>query len=227
MLKNVRWWVPISVRKLYGAEGEDDDPAADSQADDDSDGDDDDSSDDSKPDTFDRDYVEKIRQEAAAKRVAAKTEKERADALEAELEAIKQAEMNDLEKATTAAEKAAAKATAAEARADAAEAALKQSTISTAVTLAAVEQNFQDPQDALSMISQDELLDEEGEVSGKAVKSALTKLAKAKPYLLKTRPSGSGDGGPTGPPGDEKSFEAKQKAYLKQMTESGGRIPAA
>lgn len=225
MLKNVRWWVPISIQKLYGAEGEDDDPAPESQADDD--GGDDDSDDDVSDDTFDRAYVEKIRQEAAAKRVAAKTEKERADALEAELAAIKEAEMNDLEKATSAAEKAAAKAAAAEARAEAAEAAMKQTAISTAVTLAAVEQNFQDPKDALSMISQDDLLDEEGEVSDKAVKSALTKLAKAKPYLLKTRTGGTGDGGPTGKPADQSGFAAKQKAYLEEMTKSGGRIPAA
>jgi len=221
---NVRWWVPISTQRLYGADGEDE-PVTDSQVEDEGGDDGDDV--DSGETTFDKSYVDKLRKESAAKRVAAKTEKERADALEAELAAIKEAEMNDLEKATTVAEKAAAKADAAEARADAAEAALRQTLVETAVTLAAVEANFQDPTDALSMISQDELLDEEGEISAKAVKAALAKLAKAKPYLLGTKKHSTGDGGPIGNPADQQSFAAKQKAYLEQMTTTGGRVPAA
>lgn len=226
MLKNVRWWVPISVRSLYGAEGDDDDSSADSQVDDDDDGDDDDDSDDGET-TFDKSYVDKIRKEAAARRVTAKTEKDRADAAEAELAKLKEAEMNDIEKATTAAEKAAKTATEAEARANAAEAELRQTRIETAVTLAAVEANFQDPTDALSMISQDDLLDEEGDISAKAVTKALAKLAKAKPYLLGAKKRSSGDGGPKGNPADAGSFEAKQKAYLEEMTTTGGRVPAA
>lgn len=223
MHNNVRWWVPISIQKLYGADGEDE-LVTDSQVEDEGGDDGDDV--DSGETTFDKSYVDKLRKESAAKRVAAKTEKERADALEAELAAIREAEMNDLEKATTVAEKAAAKADAAEARAEAAEAALRQTLVETAVTLAAVEANFQDPTDALSMISQDELLDEEGEISAKAVKAALTKLAKAKPYLLGTKRQTTGDGGPIGNPADQESFAAKQKAYLEQMTTTGGRVSA-
>lgn len=224
MHKNVRWWVPISTQKLYGADGEDE-SETDSQVEDEG-SDDDDLGAGQTITTFDQSYVDKLRKESAAKRVAAKTEKERADALEAELAAIKEAEMNDLEKATTAAEKAAAKTEAAEARAEVAEAALRQTLVETAVTLAAVEANFQDPTDALSMISQDELLDEEGEISAKAVKAALAKLAKAKPYLLGTKKHSTGDGGPIGNPADQESFAAKQKAYLEQMTTTGGRVSA-
>ena len=226
MPNNVRWWVPISIQKLYGAEGEDDESGADSQVDDDDGSDDDDDSGDGET-TFDKSYVDKLRKESAAKRIAAKTEKERADALEAELAKIKEAEMNDIEKATTAAEKAAKTASVAEARAVAAEAALQQTRIESAVTLAAVQANFQDPTDALSMISQDDLLDEEGEVSAKAVTKALAKLAKAKPYLLGAKKRTSGDGGPKGNPADAEGFEAKQKAYLEQFTTTGGRVPAA
>ena len=225
MPNNVRWWVPISTQRLYGADGEDVDPNPDSQADDDDGSDDGDNADDG-PTTFDQAYVDKLRKENAARRVSTKEAGERAIAAEAELAKIKEAEMNDLEKATSAVEKAAAKEVAAEARAVAAETQLQQTLVSTAVTLAAVEQNFQDPTDALSMISQDDLVDDEGEVSAKAVKAALTKLAKAKPYLLGTKKRGSGDGGPTGSPADEKSFESKQKAYLEQMTTTGGRVPA-
>lgn len=225
MPRNVRWWVPLSARKLYGADGEDDGSDTDSQVEDDDDSDDD--LDDGGETTFDKSYVDKLRRENAERRVKAKEAADKTAALEAELAKIKEAEMNDIEKATAAAEKAASEKAEALTRAEAAEAALRQTTIQTAVTLAAVEANFQDPADALSMISQDELLDEEGDISDKAVKSSLAKLAKAKPYLLKTPGKGTGDGGPTGRPADQKSFEAKQKAYLKEMTDTGGRIPAA
>jgi hypothetical protein len=221
-----RWWVPISAMKLFGADGEDD-PDPDSQADDDDDASDDDDDSGDGPTTYDQAYVDKLRKEAAGRRVSAKTESERADAAEAALAKLKEAEMNDIEKATTAAEKAVKTATDAEARATAAEAALKQTNIRQAVTLAAIEQNFQDPTDALTMISQDDLVDDEGEISAKAVKASLTKLAKAKPYLLGTKKRTSGDGGPKGNPADEDSYEKKREAYLKEMTTTGGRVPAA
>lgn len=220
-----RWWVPLSIQKLYGADGEDE-LDTDSQEESDDDGSDDDDSDDGGTTTFDQAYVDKLRKEAASRRTTAKSEKERADALEAELTKIREAEMNDLEKATAAVDKAAKTASDAEARAAAAEAQLRQTRVETAVTLAAVEANFQDPTDALSMISQDDLVDDEGEISAKAVKKALGKLAKDKPYLLSTKKRSSGDGGPIGNPADQESFAGKQKAYLEQLTTTGGRVPA-
>ena len=221
MHKNVRWWVPITTRKLYGADGEDE-PVTDSQVEDE--GSDDEANDGVT--TFNQSYVDKLRKENAARRISAKEATDRATAAEAELAKVREAEMNDLEKATAVAEKAAKDREDAEARAVAAETRLRQTEISTAVTLAAVEANFQDPTDALSMISQDELLDEEGEISAKAVKAALAKLAKAKPYLLGTKKRTTGDGGPIGNPADQESFAAKQKAYLEQMTTTGGRVSA-
>jgi hypothetical protein len=218
---NVRWWVPISTQRLFGADGESEDTDTDSQVEDEGSDDTDDG-----VTTFDQSYVDKLRKENAARRISAKEATDRATAAEAELAKVREAEMNDLEKATAAVVKAAKDKEDAEARAVAAEARLRQTEISTAVTLAAVEANFQDPTDALSMISQDELLDEEGEISAKAVKAALAKLAKAKPYLLGTKKQSKGDGGPIGNPADQESFAAKQKAYLEQMTTTGGRVPA-
>jgi len=223
--KNVnKWWEPLSVRKLYGADDEGDDSAADSQEEDDGD---DDSDVDDSPVTFDQAYVDKLRKENADRRIKAKEASEKATALETELAKIKEAEMNDIEKAQAAVEAATKKSADAEARAVDAEGALRETTIQTAVTVAAMEANFQDPSDALSMIPQDGLLDEEGEISDKAVKASLGKLAKAKPYLLKAPGKGSGDGGPTGRPADKQGFEAKQKAYLEEFTTTGGRVPAA
>lgn len=225
MQNNVRWWVPISIQRLFGADGESDDSNdTNSQVDDDDDSDDDLDDGDT---TFDKAYVEKLRKENADRRIKAKEAADRAEAAEAELAKIREAEMGDLEKAQSAAEAAAKKSAEAEARAVAAEQKLRQNSIETAVALAAANAGFQDPSDALSMISQDELLDEEGAVSDKEVTSRLKALAKAKPYLLKTPGKGSGDGGPKGKPADQTSFEAKQKAYLEEMTTTGGRVPAA
>ncbi len=208
----------LAPHALYGAEGDDgstdDEPSQE------------DVTSDEPVDKFSKDYVEKLRKEAADRRIAAKTANEELETLKAELAAIKQAEMNDLEKAQSQLESTTEQMAALEARAAAAEANLKSVRISNAVTLAAIEAGFEDPTDALSMISQDDLVDDEGEISTKTVKARLKALADKKPYLLKAHRPGSGDGGFRGKPADESSFEAKQAAYLKEMTTSGGRIPA-
>ena len=206
--------VPIA---LYGAE--DDDDSADDDAS---------QEDDTKPvvDKFSQEYVDKLRKEAAGYRVSAKESKTLLEEKEAELAKIRQAEMNDLEIATTSLEAESLKVAELEARAVSAEANLKTVTITNAVTLSAIEAGFEDPTDALSMISQDDLIDDEGSISTKTVKARLKALADKKPYLLKTHRPGSGDGGPTGEPADQDTFEAKQAAYLKEMTTTGGRIPA-
>ena len=206
--------VPIA---LYGAE--DDDDSADDDAS---------QEDDTKPvvDKFSQEYVDKLRKEAAGYRVSAKESKTLLEEKEAELAKIRQAEMNDLEIATTSLEAESLKVAELEARAVSAEANLKTVTITNAVTLSAIEAGFEDPTDALSMISQDDLIDDEGSISTKTVKARLKALADKKPYLLKTHRPGSGDGGPSGKPADQDTFEAKQAAYLKEMTTTGGRIPA-
>ena len=54
--------------------------------------------------------------------------------------------------------------------------------------------------------------------------AALKALADKKPYLLKANRSGSGDGGGSGKAPNPDTFEAKQAAYLKDMTTTGGRV---
>lgn len=203
---------------LYGAE-DDDDTGGDESQEDNNDG-------KGEGTTFDQAYVDSLRKESAGRRVKAKEAVERATAAEAELAKIKQAEMDDLEKAQSNLETANETVTTATARAEAAEQTLLAEQVRFAVTIAAAEAGFEDPTDALSMISQDDLVDDEGSISAKKVKARLKALADSKPYLLKTAGSGSGDGGPIGKPADQTSFEAKKAAYLKDMTTTGGRVPA-
>lgn len=178
-----------------------------------------------KPETFDADYVSKIRGEAASRRVAEKDALELAKKLQAELDTLKQAEMNDLEKAKAMLESHQKEAADSKAKAEKFEASLTAERIMNAVKMAALEANFQDPDDALSMISQDELVDDDGQVVDKTVKARLKALADKKPYLLKKASSGSGDGGAgTKAPEDETGFSAKVDAYRKHLTETGGRI---
>lgn len=209
----------ITPMALYGAD--EDDGSGDESQEDNDDGEAKD-----KDTTFSQAYVDTLRAENASRRVKAKESDERATAAEKELAKIKQSEMNDLEKATTNLETANETATSATARAETAEATLLAERIRFAVTIAASGAGFEDPTDALSMISQDDLVDDEGGISDKKVKARLKALADSKPYLLKTAGSGSGDGGGRGKPADETSFDAKQAAYLKDMTTTGGRVSA-
>ena len=209
----------LAAIALYGAE-EDDEPVDDTPQE----GEQDDEQPDEK--TYSQDYVDKLRKEAADRRIKGKDANAEVDTLKAEIAKIKQAEMNDLEKAQTLLEEATARNAELEARTVSSEATLKSVTISNAVTLAAVEAGFEDPTDALSMISQDDLVDDEGNISTKTVKARLKALADKKPYLLKSASPGSGDGGQRGKPADEDSFESKQAAYLEEMTATGGRVPA-
>lgn len=187
--------------------------------------DDDDSGDILVEDKFSADYVSDLRKEAASHRVKGKEETARADKAEAELAKIQKAEMTDLEAAKTDLETASTELEEALAGQTSAKAELKTERIVNAVTIAALEANFEDPSDALSMISQDDLIDDEGNIVTKTVTSRLSALAKKKPYLLKSHRPGSGDGGGTGTPEDPTTFQAKRDAYLKEMTSTGGRVP--
>ncbi len=218
-VEDLKWLDLVKPMALFGAEDDGDDEGSDDTSQEDNDGDD-------EPKTFDQAYVDSLRKESAGRRVKAKESDARVSTLEAELAKIKQAEMDDLEKATANLETANETATTATARAEAAEAVLLAEQVRFSVTIAATEAGFEDPTDALSMISQDDLVDDEGEISTKKVKARLKALADAKPYLLKAAGSGSGDGGPRGKPVDDTSYEARQAAYLKEMTTTGGRVQA-
>jgi len=178
-----------------------------------------------KVESFDASYVETLRKEAAARRTAAKEATERADKLQAELEKRKLAEMGELDAAKALLEAEQKKTNELTTSAAKAQTELASERISNAVTLEAIEAGFQDPRDALSMISQDEILDDDGQVSSKTVKARLKALADKKPYLLKKASVGSGDGGAgVITPENPKDFDSKVKAYRDRFTTTGGRI---
>ncbi len=188
--------------------------------------DDDDSGDILVEDKFSAEYVSDLRKEAASHRVKGKEETVRADKAEAELAKIQKAEMTDLEAAKTDLETASTELEEALAGQTSAKADLRTERIVNAVTMAALEAGFEDPTDALSMISQDDLIDDEGNIVTKTVTQRLSALAKKKPYLLKSHRPGSGDGSGTGTPEDPNTFQSKRDAYLKEMTSTGGRVPS-
>lgn len=215
-------WTKLPIIRFFGAEDDEGkilDPLKGAESDD--------PAIDDKPseDKFSSDYVEKLRKENADRRIAAKEAGARATAAETELAKIKQAEMSDLEAATTALETERVAKEEAITAATTAAATLKSVRIQNAVTMAAIEAGFEDPSDALSMISQDDLVDDEGNIVSATVTKRLNALAAKKPYLLKAHRPGRGDGGPAGKPGDPDTHEGKAANYLKQMTETGGRVP--
>lgn len=216
-------WIELEAIYLFGADGEEDD-VADSQEDAEDDAGE--NEDDSVEDKYSQEYVDKLRKEAAKYRVSGKETAEEVKALQAKLAKIEKAEMSDLEAVKTDLEEQTTRADEAELTATQANALLKTERIQNAVTMAAIEAKFEDPTDALSMISQDDLVDDEGNIQTKTVKARLKSLADKKPYLLKSHRPGTGDGGPQGKPGGPETQADKQAAYLKQMTETGGRIVA-
>jgi len=214
-------WMELKPCFLFGADGEEEDPDDPQEgADDDTDDDDDTSTEDK----YSQAYVEKLRAEAAKNRVANKETGEKLKAAEAKLSDLEKAEMSDLEAVKTDLETATTALEEAEKSALQANSLLKTERIHNAVTMAALEAGFEDPTDALSMISQDDLTDDEGAIAAKTVKARLKALADKKPYLLKAHRPGSGDGGPRTKTGGPQTHEEKQAAYLKEMTATGGRV---
>ncbi len=182
---------------------------------------DDDDDDDKDPITFTQEDMSKVRNEAAGHRVKNKETTEALKKAEAELKELKQAEMTEIEKLKSDLEDSTKAATEAEAEKVAALADAASFKIRTSVTLAAIEAGFQDPEDVLGMISQDELVNDEGEIVTKTIKARLKSLGDKKPYLLKQPGSGSGDGGPNKRPEDQDSDEAQVAAYHKQFIGQG------
>ncbi len=217
-------WIELLPVRLFGADGENDPNDPKKGAKDEGKGEGKSKGKDKPVDKFSLEYVEKLRKEAASRRVSEKETAEELVAAKAELAEIKKAEMSDLDKVKTDLEEATERADVAEKTALQSSSQLKTERIRNAVTMAAFEAGFEDPTDALSMISQDDLVDDEGTVLTKTVKARLKALADKKPYLLKKNRPGSGDGGGRGDGSDPKSFDSVQAAYLKKMTETGGRV---
>jgi hypothetical protein len=216
-------WIGLTPIRFFGADEDDDDSADPQEGAEDDAGEDDD---DSTEDKYSQEYVEGLRKEAAKYRVSGKETAEELKTVQAKLDKIQKAEMSDLEAVKTDLDEASELLEEAQLSATQANALLKTERIQNAVTMAAVEAGFVDPTDALSMISQDDLVDDEGNIIGKTVKARLKSLADKKPYLLKSHRPGSGDGGPTGKTGGPESHDEKVAAHLKTMTESGGRVVA-
>lgn len=209
---------------LFGAADDDDpDDEGDPSQEEAASGDDGDGEED--PVTFSQEDMSKVRDEAAKHRVAKQANAKELEETKARVKELEQKEMDELERAKADLEESLKATSAAEARAIAAEASSASLQISTKVTLAAIKAGFNDPEDVLSMIPQDDLVDDEGEVSAQKIKAKVKSLADKKPYLLKQPGAGSGDGGPTGRPEDEESFDGKVAAHTKVMLESGGRVP--
>lgn len=131
--------------------------------------------------TFDADYVEKLRKEAAKYRTEAKAN---ADAAK-RLAEIEEANKSEIEKAVEAARK------------EGATEALKVANsrlVSAEARALAAEAQFQDPGDAVRLLDlSDVTVADDGTVDTEGIKTALAELAKTKPYLIR-------DSGPKPPP---------------------------
>lgn len=205
--------------RLYGADGEGEGGEEDPQAGADGGG-------GSEPQTYSQEYVDKLRKEAAGHRVKGNEKDERIADLEKTVSELKKAEMDDIDRLRTENEEKDAEIAALKEVNATTASNLRTERIHNAVMQAAADWN--DPSDALSMVSQDDIIDDEGNVDHKAIKSQLKKVTDKKPYLLKQGGgAGSGDGGAGGSapdPEDENSFEARKARHMKKFQEESGRV---
>ena len=132
----------------------------------------------------------KLRDEAARRRVKAREEKERADKLQAELDAVKQKDMSELQKAQAAA-----------AKAEKANEELQSRVEGMQVELAFLKMprdkhDWHDPGAALTLLMAEHrdtlTLEDDGTVTG--LDEAVKALAKKHKYLLKVATAGNGNG---------------------------------
>lgn len=160
-----------------------------------------------EPKVYDEAYVKKLRQEAADNRIKAKAATD-------ELDKIKKAEMDDLERAKT--ERDEEK----QAR-EAVEKELAHLRMSSAIERAALSANFHDPQDAMSLIDLTTIsTNDEGLPNKQSVDAAVKRLAESKPHLVKPQGPGSGDGSARGL-GAGKVGDKKQQ-YSEEFQRKGG-----
>lgn len=159
--------------------------------------------------TFSKEYVEGLRQEAAKWRTELRSTQEK-------LTEYEKAQMSDLEKAQTAAQEA-------QARADELAADLHRERFDRAVVSAATRASLADPEDAIRLIDQSEVtVDDNGAPNRQSLDAAITRLTKDKPYLLSTTSAtGSGDGGSRGT-GSSPSDDDRLKRIAAQIEMRGG-----
>jgi hypothetical protein len=176
---------PLVAVELYGADDDEEETGEETSQEEaeleDGDGD----GEDKEPITFSQEDMSKVRSEAAGHRVKGKETQAALEAAEAELKELKQAEMSEIEKLKSDLEESQKAATESETARVAALADAASFKIHTSVTLAAIEAGFNDPEDAIGMISQDELVTDEGQIVSKTIKVRFKVLVDKKSYLLK------------------------------------------
>jgi len=211
-------WIPLQDRRiemLFGAEDDDTDESEEEQDSDDSD------TEDENAKTFDEKYVTGLRKENASYRTRAKEETDKVVKLQKQLDAIKRKEMSELEASADELTKANERIEELETSTTTLGAQLMESRLQAAVFSEAVELNFNDPDDALSMIPQDDLFDDDGNTNRKQIKQTLKRLADKKPYLLKVPGKSSGDGGAKGDAPDDGTWEGKVKKWGDHFADRG------
>jgi hypothetical protein len=150
--------------------------------------------------------VKKLRSEAAKYRVQAREAQDK-------LSEKEKAEMSEAERAKVEAEE--AKAEAENLRSE-----LRRERFQSALMSEASNQKFTDPTDVIALISQEDItIDEDGTPNRKSLKAAIERIAKAKPYLLTTTNSGSGDGGSRG---SQPSDTDRLKRHEQEIQSRGG-----
>lgn len=154
----------------------------------------------------------KLRDEAARRRVKAREEKERADKLQAELDAVKQKDMSELQKAQSAALKA-------EKNSEQLQAKVESMQVELAfLKMPRDKHDWHDPGAALTILMaehKDSLtLEDDGSVSG--LEDAVKALAKKHKFLIKP-PAGNGNGSTGGSfsGGDGKNDKGAEKAVSR------------
>lgn len=153
----------------------------------------------------------RLSDEAAAQRIKAKAEKERADKLDAELRKLQDKDKTELELKTREAKESAE-------RAERAESLVKSMAVELAFYRSGVVGRLEDPSDAYALLDFSDITpDDDGKVDEKVIKERLEELLKRKPYL--SRKSGDDDGGSTGGSPSNGRRKTKDEAASKKLME--------
>lgn len=165
-----------------------------------------------EPDSFSREYVEKVRSESAGYRTKLRETESQLEALAAKVKEFEKAQMSEAEKLKTEAEEYKEKFSSLQTE-------VTRLKYESTVTAVAAGQNFNDPRDALELIDKSELEYEDGVPTEKSVKKALKALVDSKPYLIRQGSFGSADGGPRSP--STETFQDKVRRYADERIKAG------
>lgn len=164
-----------------------------------------------EPDTFDREYVERLRGESASYRTKLRETEKRVEALSSKLSEYEDSQKSELERLTD--EKARL-----EREIIDRDRAIAETAIKADIQVEAASMGLRDPDAAFKLIDISSISYDDGKVAG--TKKALEKLIKDKPYLIEeeTPPPSPGVGGEPIGSADSKDID---KQFLNWM--KGGR----